>query len=69
MNEAISDPALQTVELHHVSKHIIRGHVVLHFYSTAAAESVTSVSVQLLLRECVKPLPWSLAQKVTLWLS
>ncbi|DBB03157.1 TPA: hypothetical protein ACH3X1_013326 [Trebouxia sp. C0004] len=44
MSEAISDPVLQTMELHHVSKHTMGGHVVLHFYSTAAAERVRKAS-------------------------
>ena len=44
MNEAISDPVLQTMELHHVSKHTMRGHVVMHFYSTTAAERVRKAS-------------------------
>lgn len=44
MSEAISDPVLQTMELHHVSKHIMGGHVVLHFSSTAAAERVRKAS-------------------------
>lgn len=44
MNKAISDPALQAMELHHVSKHIMRGHVVLHFYSTAVAERMHKAS-------------------------